>query len=128
MEVSIIIDGAQIKLGTGRGKSKKLAAQMAAKDALSKKAGIQMGLFSFLKEKIFGKSTAQKEKYVTGLDKSRKNFASKLKALTARYSKVNEEYFDELEQILIEADVGVNLTLDIINYLVLIDILCTLAA
>ena len=40
MEVSIIIDGAQIKLGTGRGKSKKLAAQMAAKDALSKKAGI----------------------------------------------------------------------------------------
>ena len=74
-----------------------------------------MGLFSFLKEKIFGKSTAQKEKYVTGLDKSRKNFASKLKALTARYSKVNEEYFDELEQILIEADVGVNLTLDIID-------------
>lgn len=74
-----------------------------------------MGLFSFLKEKIFGKSTTQKEKYITGLDKSRKNFASKLKALTARYSKVNENYFDELEEILIEADVGVNLTLDIID-------------
>ena len=38
-----------------------------------------MGLFKFLKEKIAGKSTAQKEKYVTGLDKSRKNFSSKLK-------------------------------------------------
>lgn len=74
-----------------------------------------MGLFKFLKEKIAGKSTAQKDKYVTGLDKSRKNFSSKLKALQARYNKVNEEYFDELEQILIEADVGVNLTLDIID-------------
>lgn len=74
-----------------------------------------MGLFKFLKEKIAGKSTSQKEKYVTGLDKSRKNFSSKLKALTSRYQKVNEEYFEELEQILIEADVGVNLTLDIVE-------------
>ena len=74
-----------------------------------------MGLFSFLKEKILGKSTKQKDKYVTGLDKSRKNFSSKLKALTSRYSKVNDDYFDELEEILIEADVGVNLTLDIID-------------
>lgn len=74
-----------------------------------------MGLFSFLKEKILGKSTVQKDKYVTGLDKSRKNFSSKLKALTTRYAKVNDDYFEELEQILIEADVGVNLTLDIID-------------
>ena len=35
-----------------------------------------MGLFQFLKEKILGKSNAQKDKYVTGLDKSRKNFTS----------------------------------------------------
>lgn len=74
-----------------------------------------MGLFKFLKEKIAGKSVAQKEKYVTGLDKSRKNFSSKLKSLSARYAKVNDEYFEELEQILIEADVGVNLTLDIVE-------------
>ena len=40
-----------------------------------------MGLFKFLKEKIAGKSTAQKDKYVTGLDKSRKNFSSKLNKL-----------------------------------------------
>lgn len=74
-----------------------------------------MGLFKFLKEKIMGKSTAQKDKYVTGLDKSRKNFTSKLKSLSARYQKVNEEYFEELEEILIEADVGVNLTMEIIE-------------
>ena len=29
-----------------------------------------MGLFSYLKEKILGKSTKQKDKYVVGLDKS----------------------------------------------------------
>lgn len=49
------------------------------------------------------------------MQKSRKNFANRLKELTSRYAKVNEEYFDELEQILIEADVGVNLTLEIID-------------
>ncbi len=74
-----------------------------------------MGLFSFLKEKILGKSNKQKDKYVAGMTKSRRNFADRLKELTTRYSSVNEEYFDELEQILIEADVGVNLTLDIID-------------
>ncbi len=74
-----------------------------------------MGLFSFLKEKMFGKSNKQKDKYVAGMVKSRRNFADRLKDLTKRYHKVNEEYFDELEQILIEADVGVNLTLEIID-------------
>ena len=74
-----------------------------------------MGLFSFLKEKIVGKSTKQKDKYVAGLDKSRRNFSSKLKSLASRYHKVDEAYFDELEEILIEADVGVNLTLDIVE-------------
>lgn len=74
-----------------------------------------MGLFKFLKEKIMGKSNAQKEKYVTGLSKSRKNFADRLKALSARYQSVDEEYFEELEQILIEADVGVTLAMDIVD-------------
>ncbi len=74
-----------------------------------------MGLFKFLKEKISGKSNAQKEKYVAGLDKSRRNFSSKLKLLAARYQKVDDDYFDELEQILIEADVGVNLALEIVD-------------
>ncbi len=74
-----------------------------------------MGLFKFLKEKVFGKSVAQKEKYVVGLDKSRKNFTDKLKALTSRYQKVNDEYFEEVEEILIEADVGVKLTYEIID-------------
>ena len=74
-----------------------------------------MGLFSYLKNKILGKSTKQKDKYVVGLDKSRRNFADRLKSLSARYKVFDEAYFDELEEILIEADVGVTLALDIIE-------------
>lgn len=74
-----------------------------------------MGLFSFLKDKIGGKSNKQKDKYVVGLAKSRKNFADKLKTLSKRYQSVNDDYFEELEEILIEADVGVTLAMDIIE-------------
>ena len=74
-----------------------------------------MGLFKFLKEKILKKDKTVQDKYVTGLDKSRTNFTSKLKSLSKKYQKINEEYFEELEQILIEADVGVNLTMEVID-------------
>ena len=74
-----------------------------------------MGLFSFLKEKILKKDKKVQEKYVTGLDKSRKNFSSKLKTLSKKYQKINDQYFEELEEILIEADVGVALTMEIIE-------------
>lgn len=73
-----------------------------------------MGFFKFLKEK-FAKSGTKSDKYQSGMAKSRKNFASKLSKLSSRYKKVNEEYFEELEQILIEADVGVSFALKIIE-------------
>lgn len=79
-----------------------------------------MGLFKFLREKFGKKTTVEsevksKETYVNGLSKSRKNFASKLDNLSKRYKAVNATYFEELEEILIEADVGVSLTLRIIE-------------
>ena len=74
-----------------------------------------MGLLKFLREKFGNKSQASNEKYVAGLTKSRHNFANRLKLLSNRYQKVNETYFDELTEILIEADVGVNLTFEIID-------------
>mgnify|MGYP003294213619 FL=1 len=73
-----------------------------------------MGLISFLKSK-FKKKDETTEKYNRGLEKSRKNFSNKLQNLSSRYKTVNEEYFEELEQILIESDVGINLTLTIID-------------
>ena len=55
--------------------------------------------------------------YDKGLSKSRNGFVSKLQGLTQKYSKINEEYFDELEEILIMADVGVNTVMDLIDKL-----------
>lgn len=74
-----------------------------------------MGLFKFLKEKFSKKSDDKKAKYTVGMEKSRKNFAGKLSKLSSRYAQVNSQYFEELEEILIEADVGVNFTLQIID-------------
>lgn len=73
-----------------------------------------MGLISFLKKK-FGSKKEANNKYVVGMEKSRKQFSSRLKILAKKYEKVNEEYFENLLQILIEADVGVNLTFSIIE-------------
>ena len=55
--------------------------------------------------------------YEKGLTKSRQGFVSKLANLTNKYSKVTEEYFEELEEILIMADIGVNTVMDFIDRL-----------
>ena len=73
-----------------------------------------MGLLSFLKDK-FKKKDQTTETYSKGMERSRKNFSSKLKNLSSRYKSVNQDYFDELEQILIESDVGINFALNIIE-------------
>ena len=76
-----------------------------------------MGFFAKLKDKLFNKKVKEevKSKYVSGLDKSRKNFVDKLAELKARYSKIDEDYFEELEQILILSDVGVHTALNIVE-------------
>ena len=83
-----------------------------------------MGLFSFLKNKFSKKDnnaansdSSSVKIYEKGLEKSRKNFASRLDDLSKRYAKVNQDYFEELEQILIESDVGVDLSLRLIENL-----------
>ncbi len=80
-----------------------------------------MGLFRYLKEKFSKKKSAEEEQkqeiYEAGLKKSREAFGTKLKELNRRYQKVNSSYFEELEEILIEADVGVSLTLKLVNEL-----------
>ena len=57
------------------------------------------------------------EVYDKGLTKSRNTFSSRLLDLTKRYSKVNEEYFEELEEILIMADIGVNTVMNFMEKL-----------
>ena len=67
------------------------------------------------KELIEEKETI--EKYDKGLEKSRKEFVSNLSLLGIKYNKVSDEYFDELEQLLIMADIGVNTVFDFIERL-----------
>jgi fused signal recognition particle receptor len=80
-----------------------------------------MGLFKFLKEKFSKKNSVEEksstEKYSKGLEKSRLNFSNKLEDLAKRYKDVNEDYFNELEEILIGADCGVSYSLSIIEEL-----------
>ncbi len=91
-----------------------------------------MGLINFLKNKFskhkdendekqepksnsLPNEKSSEDKYVAGLDKSRVGFTERLKKLANSNKVVNQEYFDELERILIEADVGVNLSLELIK-------------
>lgn len=74
-----------------------------------------MGLFTNLKEKLFGKKVVQNEKYAQGLDKSRTSFKGRINQLLSRYRKVDEEYFESLEELLIGADVGAALSMEIVD-------------
>lgn len=75
-----------------------------------------MGLISFLKNKFSKKeSNPDVETYSKGMEKSRQNFSNKLSDLSKKYKRVNQEYFEQLEEILIESDVGVNLSLRVIE-------------
>ena len=57
------------------------------------------------------------EKYVDGLSKSRENFVNKLSLLGIKYTKISNEFYDELEEILITADIGVNTVMDFVDRL-----------
>ena len=77
------------------------------------------------KKGLFGIKKKNKEEelkksikvYEKGLSKSRKGFVSKLADLTNKYSKITDNYFEELEEILIMADIGVNTVMSFIDRL-----------
>lgn len=57
------------------------------------------------------------DKYKKGMAKTRNSFSSKINDLIARYRKVDEDFFEELEEVLIAADVGVTTVMDLIDEL-----------
>jgi fused signal recognition particle receptor len=67
-----------------------------------------MGLFNFF-------SKDNKETLDKGLSKTKENVFSKLTRIIAGKSKVDEDILDELEEVLITSDVGVETTLKIIS-------------
>lgn len=68
-----------------------------------------MGLFSLFSSK------QQKEGLDKGLEKTKQSVFSKLSKAVAGKSKVDDEVLDELEEILVTSDVGVDTTLKIIE-------------
>ena len=78
-----------------------------------------MGLFDKFKN-IFTKEKKDIEEinnYEKGLEKTRKEFVNELSILGHKYTKVSEEYFEELESILIMADIGVNTVMEFLDRL-----------
>ena len=76
-----------------------------------------------LEEKVEEKDNTKKEEkesvkvYEKGLTKTRENFVSKLINLTKKHNKITEDYFDELEEILIMADIGVDTVMSFMDRL-----------
>lgn len=57
------------------------------------------------------------EKFKMGLTKTRNSFSTRINELVAKYREVDEDFFEELEEVLISADVGVHAVMDLIEEL-----------
>jgi fused signal recognition particle receptor len=85
-----------------------------------------MSFFKKLKEKFTTQEEKEKlveaevsigEKFKQGLTKTRNSFTGRVNELVARYRKVDEDFFEELEEILIQADVGFDTVMELIDQL-----------
>ena len=74
-----------------------------------------MSFFKKLKEKITMQTDSVTQKFKDGLSKTRNSFSERVNELVSSYRQVDEEFFEELEEILISADVGVATVLDLID-------------
>ena len=75
-----------------------------------------MGLFNKIKNMFTGKKEEVKN-YDKGLEKTRKEFVSQLSNLSKRYKNIDDDYFEELEDILIMADIGVDTVVKFVDLL-----------
>lgn len=79
-----------------------------------------MGFFDKIKKAFTGEeveTTEVTEKYEKGLEKTRKSFSERMNELFANFRTVDEDFFDELEEVLIGADVGFDTTMEITDAL-----------
>ena len=81
-----------------------------------------MGLFDFFKKKRAEEqaaapetAAAEREELNAGLEKTKQGLFGKLARAVAGRSKVDDDMLDELEEILITSDVGVETTVKIIR-------------
>lgn len=57
------------------------------------------------------------DKLISGLTKTRTEMAGKIDNILSTYKKIDDELFDDLEEALVTADVGVNTTMELIDRL-----------
>ena len=76
-----------------------------------------MGLFDKFKNIFKKEEKKETEAYSEGLEKTRQNFLTSLINLNKHYTKIDDDYFDELEEIFIMADIGVDTVMKIIDRL-----------
>lgn len=69
-----------------------------------------MGIFDKLKNLIKSEPKESLNKYEEGLTKTREDFVNKLNLLGIKYTKIDEKFYEELEEILIMADLGTKTT------------------
>jgi fused signal recognition particle receptor len=74
-----------------------------------------LSFFKKLKEKLTTSTQEVSQKFTEGLTKTRDGFASAVNDLVYRFREVDEDFFDELEDLLIQADVGVTTTMDLVE-------------
>ena len=76
-----------------------------------------MGLFDKIRKAFTGKKEEEVKKYDKGLEKTRKEFVSQLSNLSRHYKNIDDDYFEELEDILIMADIGVDTVVKFVDLL-----------
>lgn len=82
-----------------------------------------MGLFDRLKSIVLGKKEVSEtelraqQHYKEGMKKTRGNLLKQLQSVFSSYTDVNEELFEELEDIFIMADIGVSTVVEFIDQL-----------
>lgn len=76
-----------------------------------------MSFFKKLKEKFTQQTDSVSEKFKDGLEKTRNSFQGRVNELISRYRKVDEDFFEELEEVLIGADVGFTTVMELIDEL-----------
>ena len=75
-----------------------------------------MGLFNKIKN-IFTNKEETVKNYDKGLEKTRKEFVSQLSNLSKKYKNIDDDYFEELEDILIMADIGIDTVMKFVDLL-----------
>ncbi|HBV69064.1 MAG TPA: signal recognition particle-docking protein FtsY [Clostridiales bacterium] len=57
------------------------------------------------------------ERLKEGLSKTKKNLTEQIESIVFRHKKIDDDFLEELEEILITSDMGVETTMDIIDYI-----------